>query len=99
VAVIGPRGSARIWPGDERMTRAGWRDDGPAPQRVLLLLPIVTLVARRLTLGPVLHPSIDTAVAVANPIAEPTPTRTLPPTRAAVPAIHVSGGAVRGRIP
>jgi len=35
VAVIGPHGSARVWPGDERMTQASWRDDGPAPQRVL----------------------------------------------------------------
>ena len=89
--LIGPSGIALFWPGDERMTLAGWRDDGPAPQRLLLiLLPIITLVALWPTLGPVLQPSIDTAVAVANPIAEPTPTRTPTPTREAAPAIHVS---------
>ncbi len=89
--LIGPSGVVLFWPAGDRMTIAGWRDDGPAPRVLLLiLLPLFLMVSIWATLQPVVQPAIDTAVRVANPIAEATATRTPTLTPAPEPEIEIA---------
>jgi membrane-bound metal-dependent hydrolase YbcI (DUF457 family) len=83
--LIGVQGIILFWPSGAFLTLAGWRDDGPAPRRLLLiLLPITLLAASWPQFAPLLAPTLNAAVAVTNPIATPKPT---PATPTPVPAI------------
>ena len=78
--LIGRQGIQLFWPLPTWFTITNWRDDGPAPRRLLaLLLPTLLVIVSWPALGPTLSHPITIAAAIANPIATPTPTRTPPP--------------------
>lgn len=86
--MIGKQGVLLFWPGREWQALTNWRDDGPAPRRLLALtLPLLALVVVWPQLRPVLELPLSAAVAVANPIATST---SQPPTRTPQPALKVS---------
>jgi membrane-bound metal-dependent hydrolase YbcI (DUF457 family) len=89
--LIGRQGIMLLWPSGEFLTLTAWRDDGPAPRVLLLiLLPAVVLAALWPQLGPLLTPRIAAAVAVANPISTPTPTKAPTPQPTERPSITLS---------
>jgi len=82
--LIGVQGITLFWPSGEWLTLTAWRDDGPAPRALLLILLPATLVAATWgQLAPLLMPTISAAAAVANPISTPVPTKT------PAPSIHL----------
>jgi membrane-bound metal-dependent hydrolase YbcI (DUF457 family) len=88
---IGRHGIQLFWPNPSSYTFFGWRDDGPAPRRLLIfLVPLVLLTAFWSQIWPHLQPTAQTVAAIANPIATRPPTSTpyLTPTKQA--SIHLS---------
>lgn len=78
--LIGRQGVQLFWPAPTWFTITSWRDDGPAPRRMLaLLLPALLAVVSWPAIGPALSQPITIAAAFANPIATPTLTRTPAP--------------------
>jgi membrane-bound metal-dependent hydrolase YbcI (DUF457 family) len=77
--LIGIHGITLLWPSRASLTLAGWRNDGPAPRRLLLMvLPITLLATAWPQLHPLLAPTLDAAASVANPLATPKPTPATP---------------------
>jgi membrane-bound metal-dependent hydrolase YbcI (DUF457 family) len=77
---IGHQGVRLLWPAGDWLTITSWRDDGPAPRRLLAaLLPLTLLVGAWPALGPGIASPLGAAAALANPIATPTLTRTPAP--------------------
>jgi len=75
--LVGVQGITLLWPSGEWMTLTAWRDDGPAPRILLLvMLPALLVAALWPQIGPTLLPALSSAAAVANPLSTPT----LPPT-------------------
>ena len=78
--LIGRQGVQLFWPAPTWFTITSWRDDGPAPRRLLaLLLPALLIVVSWPAIGPALSQPMTAAAAFANPIATPTLTRTPAP--------------------
>ncbi len=88
--LIGKQGVLLFWPHREWQALTSWRDDGPAPRRMLiLLLPIlfVRTVWPYVSTSPALAQPIAFLGTAANPIATSPPPS---PTRTPLPGVSVS---------
>jgi membrane-bound metal-dependent hydrolase YbcI (DUF457 family) len=79
--LIGRSGIMLLWPAPTFLTLTAWRDDGPAPRIMLLLLVPATVLAATWQhyLAPVINSPLQAAVQAVNPIATEQPEATARP--------------------